>query len=600
MPRISRGKLKSEVLTNGLIASARTIRVREGQPPKKIKRSDWENEGWTFYDTIEVFHYACQWVGNMLSRAKLVVLEDGNPTENVDVKAAMDSFYGGPDQHGEFFRQAGIHMTVAGEGYLCGYEEDGEDIWFVAAATEFKSDTVGYKFDGDYLPDDSFVMRFWRPHPRKPSQSDSPTRPLLPTLSQLREATKYISAQLDSRLTGAGLVLLPQEITFPTPNTEAGGAQQQEAGLRGIMQEFAETAALAKSDPESPAARVPNFMQVPGESVDKVKHLTFWSELDEQAPALRRELIRRIALGLDMPADSLVPDDNSGGDNHWSKWQVEDSLIKSHAEPLLELLTRALTQEYLRPLLIEGDPDNGIAPMSEEDAARFTVIADTSEMRLRPDRSQQALEMHDRGELSAAALRREVGFDEADAMSKEEWAFWLTAKIAQGSPSPELVQAAVDKLGLGIKVPDDYEPGGERPLPRSLEEHPRNDPPERPAEGDEAAARAALLAIGESAIMRALERAGNRIMSTGAKLEGIPKNLPSGDRYRYVNLNKSQLDFILQDAWSHLPKLTTLPEGITTDRLEQHLDNYARMLITSRSAYDPALLGTYLELVWDK
>jgi hypothetical protein len=588
MPRISRGKMKSETLTNGLIASARTIRVREGLPPKKIKKSEWQNEGWDFYDLVEVYHYAVQWVGNTLSRAKLVVYKDGKVCTEEAVIEVMDAFYGGRDQHGEFLRQAAIHMTVAGEGYLIGYEDDDDEEWLVGAATEFKSDSTGYKFNGDYLPDAAFVMRFWRPHPRKPNQSDSPTRPLLPTLSQLVEATKYVSAQLDSRLTGAGLVLLPQEITFPTPITDKEGNQSQEAGLNGIMQELAEVGALAKADPSSPSARVPNFLAVPGEHVGNVKHLTFWTELDEAAPALRTELIRRIALGLDMPADALAPDPNAGSGNHWSDWQTADSVIKSHAEPLLELLTRAVTSEYLRVTLIEQ------SIVTEDDAHRYTIVPDTAEMRLRPDRSQVALEMWDRGELNAIALRREVGFDEADAMSPDEQKLWLLRKLAQGSPSPELVQAAVDALGIEIKVPDDYEPGGERPLPRSLEEHPKEDIPERP-EADAAA----LLAIGESAIMRALERGGNRIMSSGTKIDGIPKGLPATDRYRYVHLNKSQLDMVLTDAWSGLDRLT-LPSSINRDRLEQHLDNYARMLITSRAAYDRNMLSTYLDLVWDK
>ena len=43
-----------------------------------------------------------------------------------------------------------------------------------------------------------------------------------------------------------------------------------------------------------------------------------------------------------------------------------------------------------------------------------------SELTLRPDRSDNAIQLYDRMEIDGAALRRETGFDEADKPSEEE------------------------------------------------------------------------------------------------------------------------------------------------------------------------------------
>src|SRR5690606_35796674 len=57
--------------------------------------------------------------------------------------------------------------------------------------------------------DDLYVVRSWRPHPRKAWQADSPTRSSLPVLRELVGLTMAIGAQVDSRLAGAGVFIVP-------------------------------------------------------------------------------------------------------------------------------------------------------------------------------------------------------------------------------------------------------------------------------------------------------------------------------------------------------------------------------------------------------
>src|SRR4029079_12876610 len=94
----------------------------------------------------------------------------------------------------------------------------------------------------------------------------------------------------------------------------------------------------------------------------------------------------------------------------------------------LAVCSYAVTSEYLQPSL------EGLVP----DPENYFCIADTSSIRLRPNRSAEAIELFDRGELSGMALRRETGFQPEDAPPVEEFTKWLLRKIAIGSTSPEM------------------------------------------------------------------------------------------------------------------------------------------------------------------
>jgi len=72
-------------------------------------------------------------------------------------------------------------------------------------------------------------------------------------------------------------------------------------------------------DQDSAAAKVPIVVTASAESIAAVKHLTFWSELDQHAAELRKEAIGRLALGMDVPPEVLQGASDS---NHWSAWQA--------------------------------------------------------------------------------------------------------------------------------------------------------------------------------------------------------------------------------------------------------------------------------------
>ena len=252
------------------------------------------------------------------------------------------------------------------------------------------------------------------------------------------------------------------------------------------------------------SALVPIIIQAPGEYLDKIAHITFSTPLDGQAQELRKEAIGRLGLSMDMPPEVLQ---GTADMNHWSSWQVEEAAIKAHTEPLLDVVTQGITTNYLQAALKTA----GV-----KDWDQYTVEADTSEMRVRPNRSKEAQELYAQAAISREAMVRENGFDEADLMTDEERSQFFLEKTAIGSATPEMMIQALRQLGVDIPdsaaivdrstvtdnvTPDGTNPDGTvheaRPAP-SLLEHPVRELPEQPD------VNAAQL---EAAVFRALERA---------------------------------------------------------------------------------------------
>lgn len=602
---------------NSFVAAA--TRLTTAPPVRKTIRSraGWAADAWNFYDTIGEFRYAADWKGSMISKARLFVADENDrPVTSGPAYEVLNALFGGPDRQPEMLKAFGTHLTVAGDCYLLGAVVKGQDNWRVVASSSISARGGSYQVNGKPVESsaDPFLMRLWQPHPLNYNDANSPTRAVLPILAEIDGLTRHVASQIDSRLAGAGVLMLPSEMTFPaTPVTQtdltvdpdggSGASSMEPVGKASeFIRQLGEVMSQAIAEPESASARVPIVVTAPGDQIGNSKLLTFWSNLDEHAIELRTEAIRRLALGLDMPPEVLT---GIADTNHWNAWAIDESAIKVHAEPTLELICASLTEGYLQPVLAED--------IGEDQAARFTVQADTSGIRLRPNRSQESIELYDRGELSSEALRRETGFDPEDAPNNRELVTWLIRKVAGGSTTPELVAEALRVLGAPLDTPQLPAQPTQAPSDRSLKDHPGNNPPQAPPTEAPVGLPASaadlqhqmlqhqvqlrqihLLASSEQMVYRALERAGNRMKS---KLNGSrPPGVCAADLYLYVPCSSKSADDLLTDAWSHVSRFAT-GLGVQSDRLTAALDAYCRVLLTEQREHDPVLLGKYLEQV---
>lgn len=583
MPRRQQFQVEVFATPRARVAAATrmTMRKSEDKPPRND--SNWQRTAWNWYDEIGEYRYACAWVGNLLSRATLRVHENGKPTTNEDAISALASLFGGEDGQREMLRQLGVQFTVAGEAYLVGEDggEDPGDKWWVVAASEITKTADVWKI-GKKDVSNPLVVRLWKPHPRDGKKPDAPSRAVLPILAEINGLTQHVAASIDSRLAGAGILLLPDGISFsttPMTTEDADGnpVQQVTGELDGFLNELMQTMMTAIGNRADASALVPILLQAPSEALQHIRHLTLSTPFDEQAIELRREAIRRLALGMDMPPEILT---GTGEINHWGAWQVEEASIKAHTEPLLQIITSSLTEGYLRPFLEDS--------MDEEEVHNFEIVADTSKMRLRPNRSKEAIELYDRAMLSKEATVRENGFDEADIMNEQEKEQFFTEKVASGSTTPELVAQALQLLGIPVfQAPEAIEVQESQPA-RSLEEHPEQNPPDMDARrhvvSDEAAA------IAEVVVFRALERAGNRIRSKYRdKISLGAENVPAHTLYRFTRpMEEPEIDDVMLDAWSCLASLPPIPVDAAT------LDQYTRNLIRTNRPHDSRVFRAFL------
>ena len=111
-------------------------------------------------------------------------------------------------------------------------------------------------------------------------------------------------------------------------------------------------------------------------------------------------------MGMDCPPELLL---GAGSMNHWGAWLSSIETVRQHITPAVELICDALTTQYLWPVLTSA------FGMSQEEARRHVVWYEVEHLIVRPNRVGEAVDLFDRGIISAAAVRRESGYEEQDA-----------------------------------------------------------------------------------------------------------------------------------------------------------------------------------------
>lgn len=443
----------------------------------------WQSEAWAAYDEVGEERFLASTLAGRLSQARLYVqhkplsgphssLRD-DPTDVTDTatgptaqlaEAVLAALGASQQDLGQMLQRLATNLFVAGEGWLVGVPRHVIDaaapssapavtapspdpalsdlVWRVLAVTEVSSvgrdgRTVRLNLGTDgsapveVSSDEVYMVRVWRPHPARYWEADSPTRACLPILRELIGLTRHISAQIDSRLAGAGILVVPSSASAALASDAA------DSSAYGAPDPF--VAALMDSmlrpieNRDDASAVVPLVVTVPDEAADKMSHLTFSTALDSGARDLRDEAIRRLALAQDAPPELLL---GSGAMNHWGAWLTREDTVTTHIEPVLALICDALTSQYLRPVLLS-------AGLGEAEVRTLSVGYDVSALVARPNRSEEALNLHRAGAVSDEALREASGFDDSDAKPLDERA--LMQALAMVSKRPDLMGT----IGIG-------------------------------------------------------------------------------------------------------------------------------------------------------
>jgi hypothetical protein len=542
----------------------------------------WQQEAWRLYDITGQLRFVSNWVGNSVSRCRLYVAEvdeAGEPGQESD-DPAVAALASGPLGQGpakdEALRLLGINLFVPGEAYVVAEagENGDDDNWFVVSGRQIKRSGNDISIrrsqlqgGGDmlYRPDVDLILRVWTPHPADTDEPDSPTRSAIPDLREIEALRKREFAELDSRLAGNGLLLIPAGVDFPRTDLDPPGAQ-------GFAQLLQRVMSISLQDRSSAEAMVPIVATAPDEVIDRVKHLTFWSELSDQLLPLREAAIRSLAQSLDVPAEILT---GMGEVNHWSGWLVGDQAVQTQIVPLLSRIADALTTGYLRRALEQmgKDPD------------KFTYAFDTGALTAKPNRVTDALNFHGIGLLSDAAALEEGAFREDQAPDQEEKLRRIVERAVTGAPSLLADPMMQEMLGFPPSAAPPPPPaeveGGPPPPPPT----PERDPEAIPEEPEQTAV---LAAVANLAMHRALALAGGRLVSHRQR-DRWPDTARHQLHTRHGPVERAQADLILRGAWDDLPAVAT-DLHLDPAALEQLLHGFATELLIRGMAYDPGLL----------
>lgn len=603
---------------NSMVASA-AVMTGTSKSGAKIATADWQNKAWQMYDEVGELRFATSWISNALSRVNMVAAaapaSQGDEPSPIDLtaetgvtavmKRAVEltgEIAGGPAGQGQMLGACAKLLTVPGVGYVYARADQSTDTyttWRTLSNDEVKKGQgdelmVADADTGEWtaIGANDLLLKVWRQHPRRSWEADSPVRAVLPVLEEIKLLTSRIAADARSRLAGNGLLLLPEEAEFP----DGQGVDVADDADDPFIETFVQVTQIPITDQSSPAATTPLVVRMPGEYVDKAKHLTFWSDLSSHADELRQAAIKRLALGFDMPPEVLL---GMGETNHWTAWQVEETAITLNIEPLAEVVCHALTIGFLRPALIADG-------YTTADADTVMVWYETTDLTTRPDRSGVAAEAHARLKISDAAYLREIGLDVTDMPDAAEFKTRVLLDVAKGAPTmaPAMLAAA------GILEPEVADAAATAPTTDpapapaapAADEPPADGPPERSDTPPASAATLALVAAADGMVYRALERAGARLRSAATK--GQPGGAAAIPCLDVTTLHCSieatrhaPLDTLLDGAWDRVPTVAARYH-VSPESLTACLDGYVRGLIASGHAHDLQRLEAALG-VWE-
>lgn len=512
-------------IEDSLVASARVLNELTPDQTAEVRRvlQPWQQQAMAYYQTVGEAWYAGQFYARPLSKLRLYAAEVDNQGEikeldpgTVPAEQLARIKDRGSTGRRLFQYRYGVLRFVIGEGYMVGTNQDEEEVWEYLSPDEWRvnaSSTGNYAYTrmrapglnpwvfGKASPEiegeagkagaTAWVARLYRSHPLYSEWADSPMNAVLQLFGELELLTLAVAAQTKSRIAQAGILGIASELSF-------GGATatQNEDPMRDpFFEGLTKAMTTAIQQPGSAAAVVPVVLRGPAEILEKG---IVWQQIGspmEKYPEmdLRKELLGRIATGLDLPAEILT---GIASANHWTAWQIDDATWSTNIQPVAEEMCQDLTHAWLRRACKAAGYPNW---------ENVLVWYDAADVVNHPDRLKDALEIHDRGGLSLEAVREAGGFSDEDAMSDEEHEEWLALQLK--SPAKAEEQAGEDEDLLAN-------------TPATAPAAPPEEKDEVEVEESEITA-AAVMGACELAAYRVRELAGSRLRSKVDKLPAI-------------------------------------------------------------------------------
>ncbi len=414
----------------------------------RLQNYEWQRELWSFYRSLDAFRYAMLWYSQTMSKVRITAAiarrggDEPEPVTDGPAAEAVAQFFGGAVGQAQYMRQMAIQMSVPGEGYVFAVpdpDDPGGQCWHVKSNTEIRvvprrvmdpttrvSKTMDlWEFEveeGQWAeqPPETLAFKQWYPDAEKSWRPDSPARAALNDMRVLAMLNNRVIAQAVSRLASNGLLLYPQEVTFPAKP----GFEDE---LDPFTAEWLDIASKVIDNPGSALAAIPMPLKVPQQFIKDFVHMDFANTYDQKITELIDTYYDKLSIGMNMPKEVIT---GLGETSHWNSWQLDEQGVTVHIAPGAELMLAGATKGYLQPWLRAAG-----APLKDSHGDEFVMWPDTSELVVAPDRTTAADQAYDRGAISDLAYRREKGFGESDAPTDQELEKIILTNMAMKDPT---------------------------------------------------------------------------------------------------------------------------------------------------------------------
>jgi hypothetical protein len=466
-----------------LIASAARVDLKSTKELEAVARrrqvGRWQTDAWEYYDLIGELKFAATILANVLSRVNIYaayIADSSQVPARVAVIDHLDADYKekaasmlylletGNGGTAGLLRSAALNLFITGECYLVRepakwttgdpekYQIRSIDEIVATPALRKKgrgnvAPKSGWSIKpsrdahiDEYIdiPENGYIARLWRPHPRFSDEAESSVRGVLDLCDELLLLSRTASAAAKSRLS-SGVFFVPDGLSYASgsdaamtdpddPDAEATDDQDD------FEEQFIDAMVTPISDPSSASAVVPLLVRGPEELGSKMLHIKFERSWDPQLARHMDSVLNRIISGIDLPKEIVGGMANLKGANAKI---VEETMFSSHIEPMILMVCDMLTVAFLRPALRAlGFP--------EEHIMRTVIWYDPSAVTAKPSKSESATVGFDKQIISADAWRRAHGFSISDAPTQLEIAQRLA--VAKGLISEPLAEKLISTL----------------------------------------------------------------------------------------------------------------------------------------------------------
>lgn len=356
-----------------------TAAVRVWEPEDRLDQSSNAmtgaiSEAWQIWRTVGEIHYVTTQQARLASRLDWQIKVGGDEIDFDQAAQVLTEAFG-PDLR-DHVRTMMLHIQVAGAFFFIRDRETQQ--WDVVTWP------AGYKVR-QQLDRADIIVEITQDDPADPKLTDSPVlaarqvaRELLLTRQQARVAARNRTAQLNT-------VLYPREGAGPDPDA--------------FERKFTRVMTEPLLDEMSASSVVPNLIGFQGEKIKDWRTIDLAGPIDERLHERVEQLIRQLAVILDIPPEIMT---GLGDSSHWNAWEISEDNWLGHVEPMAKLIGQALSTGVARaadfddPNVIEIEPDP--APLLKRRPSLPDVMG-----------------AFDRKLVSAEWTRRQLGAGEEDA-----------------------------------------------------------------------------------------------------------------------------------------------------------------------------------------